>query len=43
MSSYLDYKSDQVHVEYILRRRRWRTSDDDALVVPGAPSPPVGE
>jgi hypothetical protein len=24
----LDYKSDQVHVEYIMRRRRWRPEDD---------------
>jgi hypothetical protein len=28
----LDYKSDQVHVPFIMRRRRWRPSDD-----PGAP------
>jgi hypothetical protein len=25
----LDYKADQVHVETILRRRRWRPADDD--------------
>lgn len=38
----LDYKSDQVHVEYILRRRRWRSEDGDALVIPGA-TPPAGK
>jgi hypothetical protein len=26
----LDYKSDQVHVDFIMRRRRWRPDDDDA-------------
>jgi len=37
----LDYKSDQVHVEYIMRRRRWRPDDDaepadepDRVVIP---------
>jgi hypothetical protein len=30
----LDYKSDQVHVEYILRRRRWRPDDDDGSAQP---------
>jgi hypothetical protein len=23
----LDYKSDQVHVEYLMRKRRWRPDD----------------
>lgn len=39
----LDYKSDQVHVPFIMRRRRWRPSDgSDApeLTPPAAPTPP---
>ena len=32
----LDYKSDQVHVPFIMRRRRWRPDDD-------ATSPPKRE
>jgi hypothetical protein len=27
----LDYKADQVHVEHIMRRRRWRPDDDGSL------------
>jgi hypothetical protein len=37
----LDYKSDQVHVPFIMRRRRWRPSDgSDALDPPPPPAPP---
>jgi hypothetical protein len=32
----LDYKTDQVHVPFIMRRRRWRP--DDGAVVPSPPS-----
>ncbi len=32
----LDYKTDQVHVPFIMRRRRWRP--DDGAVVPGSGS-----
>ncbi|MEZ4399990.1 MAG: DUF4159 domain-containing protein [Kofleriaceae bacterium] len=32
----LDYKTDQVHVPFIMRRRRWRP--DDGAQVPGSPS-----
>lgn len=32
----LDYKSDQVHVPFIMRRRRWRPDDE------AAPEPPPG-
>jgi hypothetical protein len=31
----LDYKTDQVHVPFIMRRRRWRP--DDGAVVPAPP------
>jgi hypothetical protein len=31
----LDYKTDQVHVPFIMRRRRWRP--DDGGSAPGAP------
>jgi hypothetical protein len=31
----LDYKADQVHVEFIMRRRRWRPSDGATVVEPG--------
>ncbi len=34
----LDYKTDQVHVPFIMRRRRWRP--DDGASVPGRPTPP---
>lgn len=34
----LDYKSDQVHVPFIMRRRRWRPSDG-ASPMPPAPTP----
>lgn len=34
----LDYKSDQVHVPFIMRRRRWRPSDG-ASPMPRAPTP----
>lgn len=34
----LDYKTDQVHVPFIMRRRRWRP--DDGAVVPPAKSTP---
>jgi hypothetical protein len=30
----LDYKADQVHVEHIMRRRRWRPSDDASPAAP---------
>ncbi len=35
----LDYKSDQVHVDFIMRRRRWRPNDDGQ---PGGGSPSSG-
>lgn len=35
----LDYKSDQVHVEFIMRRRRWRPEDD---IVPPRQAPTQG-
>lgn len=34
----LDYKTDQVHVPFIMRRRRWRP--DDGAVVPTPAAPP---
>ncbi len=34
----LDYKTDQVHVPFIMRRRRWRP-DDGAVVPPATPAP----
>lgn len=38
----LDYKSDQVHVPFIMRRRRWRPSDGASPLSPGgAPGAPL--
>lgn len=34
----LDYKADQVHVEFIMRRRRWRPNDG-AVLAPSSPPP----
>ena len=34
----LDYKTDQVHVPFIMRRRRWKP--DDGAAVPAAPPTP---
>lgn len=34
----LDYKTDQVHVEFIMRRRRWRSDDGDVMLEPDVPS-----
>ena len=34
----LDYKADQVHVPFIMKRRRWKP--DDGAITPPAPSPP---
>ena len=36
----LDYKTDQVHVPFIMRRRRWRP-DDGAVVPARPPAPPA--
>ena len=33
----LDYKADQVHVPFIMKRRRWK--HDDGALTPGKPSP----
>jgi hypothetical protein len=35
----LDYKTDQVHVPFIMRRRRWRP--DDGAQTPSASTPPA--
>ena len=36
----LDYKADQVHVPFIMKRRRWKP-DDGAQVTPTIPTPPA--
>ncbi len=37
----LDYKTDQVHVPFILKRRRWKPKDDGATPPAAAPTKPV--
>lgn len=37
----LDYKSDQVHVPFIMRRRRWRPSDDSDAPESAPSQPPA--
>jgi hypothetical protein len=36
----LDYKTDQVHVPFIMRRRRWKPDDGATPAVPATPAPP---
>jgi hypothetical protein len=36
----LDYKTDQVHVPFIMRRRRWKPDDGATPAEPGAPAAP---
>ncbi|HVK72905.1 MAG TPA: DUF4159 domain-containing protein [Kofleriaceae bacterium] len=39
----LDYKTDQVHVPFIMRRRRWRPDDGAVVPAPARPPAPKGK